>query len=236
MEPNLADAAQPVRAAVGRGARGLQHVSVLQGTKAYGAHVGAVVSPAASEQPRHDHANFYWLQEDYLRERRAAAAWSLTILRPQVVFGEALGSQHERHPGARRVRRAGRLPVGPLDFPGGARRWCARPSTPICWRGPCTGRRPRRGRRRDVQHHQRRRVHHARRVAGHRRRVRHGGRSRRAGVAGGHACRRARPSGRAIVERFGLPAPATFDRLRRAGRSSTPTPVRSGHQRHRRRW
>ena len=72
-------------------ARGLRHVSVLQGTKAYGAHLHQIAVPARERSPRDPHANFYWLQEDYLRARRTGADWSLTIWRPQVVFGGAIG-------------------------------------------------------------------------------------------------------------------------------------------------
>ena len=49
----------------------LEHVSLLQGTKAYGAHVGRMRVPGRERAPRHEHANFYWLQEDLLRERAA---------------------------------------------------------------------------------------------------------------------------------------------------------------------
>lgn len=72
-------------------ARGLRHVSAFQGTKAYGAHVHGIAVPAREDRPRDPHANFYWLQEDYLRDRRQGADWSLTIWRPQVVFGTATG-------------------------------------------------------------------------------------------------------------------------------------------------
>jgi nucleoside-diphosphate-sugar epimerase len=72
-------------------ARGLRHVSVLQGTKAYGAHVHRLAVPARENQPRDPHENFYWLQEDYVREKQIGADWTFTIWRPQVVFGGALG-------------------------------------------------------------------------------------------------------------------------------------------------
>lgn len=72
-------------------AQGLQHVSAFQGTKAYGAHLHALAVPAREAAPRDQHANFYWLQEDYLRDRRRNAAWTLTIWRPQIVFGLATG-------------------------------------------------------------------------------------------------------------------------------------------------
>jgi nucleoside-diphosphate-sugar epimerase len=68
-----------------------RHVSVLQGTKAYGAHVHRLAVPARESQPRDPHDNFYWLQEDYVREKHIGADWTFTIWRPQVVFGGALG-------------------------------------------------------------------------------------------------------------------------------------------------
>ena len=74
-----------------RAAKGLTHVSVLQGTKAYGAHVHAIAVPARENRPRDNHENFYWLQEDYIRAAQKADGWSFTIWRPQVVFGLATG-------------------------------------------------------------------------------------------------------------------------------------------------
>ena len=99
----------------------LQHVSLLQGTKAYGAHVEPMKVPGREREPRHDHENFYWLQEDYLRGLRSAAGqrWHLTIVRPQVIFGEAQGGNMNAIPAlgvyAALLRSDGR----PLDFPGG---------------------------------------------------------------------------------------------------------------------
>jgi nucleoside-diphosphate-sugar epimerase len=72
-------------------ARGLRHVSVLQGTKAYGAHVHPIKVPAREAGPRDQHENFYWLQEDYIRGVQRDADWSFTIWRPQIVYGGALG-------------------------------------------------------------------------------------------------------------------------------------------------
>jgi nucleoside-diphosphate-sugar epimerase len=106
---------EPLQAA----ARGLQHVTLLQGTKAYGAHLGPIAIPAKERAPRHPHDNFYWLQEDYLRARQAGQRWRWTILRPQVIFGESLGSHMNLIPAigvyAAVLREAGR----PLAFPGG---------------------------------------------------------------------------------------------------------------------
>jgi nucleoside-diphosphate-sugar epimerase len=71
----------------------LTHVTLLQGTKAYGAHVGHQMPlPARERAARVTHANFYWLQEDYLRAKAQAHGFAWTILRPQVVIGAAWGA------------------------------------------------------------------------------------------------------------------------------------------------
>lgn len=86
MLTNLMDAVEP-------GNPGLRHVAMLQGTKAYGVHLGQMPIPGKESAPRHIHPNFYWAQEDFIRARQAAGAgWSFTIFRPQAVIGFALGS------------------------------------------------------------------------------------------------------------------------------------------------
>ncbi len=101
--------------------RNLQHVSLLQGTKAYGAHLGPIAIPARERTPRHHHQNFYWLQEDYLRGKQPGQQWWWTILRPQLVIGEAVGSNLNVIP-AIGVYAAIRREKGlPLSYPGGPR-------------------------------------------------------------------------------------------------------------------
>jgi nucleoside-diphosphate-sugar epimerase len=74
-------------------AAGLRHVTLLQGAKAYGAHVGHQAPlPAREDAPRDVHENFYWLQEDHLRAAAAAGGFGWTIFRPQVVIGAAWGA------------------------------------------------------------------------------------------------------------------------------------------------
>jgi nucleoside-diphosphate-sugar epimerase len=80
MEP-LADAAPNLR-----------HVTLLQGTKAYGAHVHQVPIPARERASRDPHENFYWLQEDYLRAKAEARGFTWTIFRPQIIVGAAWGA------------------------------------------------------------------------------------------------------------------------------------------------
>ncbi|MDO6414526.1 NAD-dependent epimerase/dehydratase family protein [Sphingomonas sp. BIUV-7] len=69
----------------------LQHVIVLQGTKAYGGHHHPVRIPAREDRPRDDHANFYWLHEDHAREQAGIHGFAVTIFRPQVLVGTAAG-------------------------------------------------------------------------------------------------------------------------------------------------
>ena len=100
-------------------AKNLKHVTVLQGTKAYGAHIAPMPVPARERAPRHPHENFYWLQEDYIREKQSGRNWSWTILRPQLVVGEAVGSNLNVIP-AIGVYGAILKEAGlPLAFPGG---------------------------------------------------------------------------------------------------------------------
>lgn len=82
---NLMDAVEP-------GNPGLRHVALLQGTKAYGVHLGQMPIPGKESAPRHPHPNFYWAQEDLIRARQAGAGWAFTIFRPQALIGFALGS------------------------------------------------------------------------------------------------------------------------------------------------
>ncbi|MGA2411261.1 MAG: SDR family oxidoreductase [Candidatus Binataceae bacterium] len=118
METNLAmlrNLFEPLEAA----ATNLQHVSLLQGTKAYGAHLGPIAIPARERNPRHQHDNFYWLQEDFLRERQPGKRWSWTIQRPQIVIGDAIGGALNVIP-ALGVYAALRKEAGlPLAYPGG---------------------------------------------------------------------------------------------------------------------
>lgn len=69
----------------------LQHIIAMQGTKAYGAHLHPIALPARERAARDPHANFYWLQEDYIRELGARTGCVWTIFRPQIVFSGAVG-------------------------------------------------------------------------------------------------------------------------------------------------
>lgn len=98
---------------------GLRHVSILQGTKAYGGHVHRIPVPCKERWPRDPHDNFYWLQEDHLRGAARGAPWSFTILRPQVVFGGAVGSAMNIAPVLGAAAALHREAGEPFAYPGG---------------------------------------------------------------------------------------------------------------------
>lgn len=101
-------------------AKRLRHVSILQGTKAYGAHIRPIETPAREDRSEVEHENFYWKQEAYLREAAKGADWSWSIFRPQIIFGEATGAAMNLIPA---IGAYGALLKGrgePLHFPGGA--------------------------------------------------------------------------------------------------------------------
>ncbi len=73
-------------------AAGLAHVGLMQGGKAYGCHLGPFPTPAKESDARHVPPNFYYDQEDFLREASRGKAWSWTAFRPEAVCGMAVGS------------------------------------------------------------------------------------------------------------------------------------------------
>jgi nucleoside-diphosphate-sugar epimerase len=70
----------------------LKHISIMQGTKAYGGHVRPMPIPARESDPRFPHANFFLDQEDYVRDTGARHGFSYTALRPQLVTGKTPGA------------------------------------------------------------------------------------------------------------------------------------------------
>lgn len=113
---NLMGALEPV-------APTLQHVALLQGTKAYGVHVRPLTVPAREGRSEmYEQPNFYWAQENFLRELQQEKAWHWSILRPVLIIGEAMGGAMDLIPPlgvyAALLREQGR----PLDYPGGAAR------------------------------------------------------------------------------------------------------------------
>jgi nucleoside-diphosphate-sugar epimerase len=71
---------------------GLRHITFYQGGKAYGADLGPFKTPAREDDPRLMPPNFYYDQEDFLRERQKGMGWTFTALRPEAVCGFAVGN------------------------------------------------------------------------------------------------------------------------------------------------
>jgi nucleoside-diphosphate-sugar epimerase len=106
LEP-LADASQ------------LNHVTLLQGTKAYGIHLHPMPVPARERFPRDQHENFYWVQEDYLREKAAEKGFDFTIMRPQLIVGPNYGVVMNLPPVIGAYAAICREEGRPFSFPGG---------------------------------------------------------------------------------------------------------------------
>ena len=98
----------------------LEHVSIMQGTKAYGLHLHPIPIPARESAPRDPHPNFYWLQEDYLKEQADRLGFAFTILRPQMVVGGAYGAAMNVAPVLAAYAAICREENEPFGFPGGA--------------------------------------------------------------------------------------------------------------------
>lgn len=110
-------------------ATGLEHVSLLHGTKAYGLHhpsVGmqGVRIPLRERDPRREHRNFYFVQEQYLEEKRGERTWGLTTFRPTVIYGDAPGNNMNPIPVIAAYASILRERGEPLHFPG-------RPGPPV---------------------------------------------------------------------------------------------------------
>jgi nucleoside-diphosphate-sugar epimerase len=97
----------------------LRHLSLLQGTKAYGAHHHPIPVPARESAPRDPHENFYWLQEDLVRERSAVDGWTFTVLRPQLIVGPNHGVVMNLPPVIGAYAAVQRELGLPFAFPGG---------------------------------------------------------------------------------------------------------------------
>jgi len=117
MTTNLAMLQNVVAPLVAAGA--LRHVTLMQGTKAYGVHLHPIPLPARERHPRDDHANFYWLQEDYLRGAAEQHGFDWTILRPVGVVGPAHGVGYCTPPVIGVFAALCREDGFPFGFPGG---------------------------------------------------------------------------------------------------------------------
>ena len=78
---------------VEKNAPGLRHFALMHGGKAYGVHLGPPPKvPSRETDPRTIPPNFYYDQEDLLRERQRGKKWRWTVFRPPAVCAFAVGS------------------------------------------------------------------------------------------------------------------------------------------------
>jgi hypothetical protein len=94
-------------------------VTLMQGTKAYGIHVHPMPIPARERAPRDEHDNFYWLQEDYLKEKAREHGFAWTILRPQLIVGRPWGVAMNLPPIIGAYAALRHEEGKPFSFPGG---------------------------------------------------------------------------------------------------------------------
>jgi nucleoside-diphosphate-sugar epimerase len=85
MLENLLDGLLPV-------ADGLRHVSIMQGYKVYGAHLGPFRTPAREDDPPILPSEFMTAQQGLLERVSQSASWTWSALRPAVVGGDAVGN------------------------------------------------------------------------------------------------------------------------------------------------
>jgi nucleoside-diphosphate-sugar epimerase len=85
MLTNVVDALEPV-------ASGLEHISLMQGYKVYGAHLGPFATPAREDDPPHMPPEFNVDQQQLLERRQVGSSWTWSALRPSVVAGVGLGN------------------------------------------------------------------------------------------------------------------------------------------------
>ncbi|MGK9252169.1 SDR family oxidoreductase [Paenibacillus humicus] len=91
VEPNVAMLVNTVDA-VEAAAPALRHVSLMQGYKVYGAHLGPFKTPAKETDAYHMPPEFNVDQQQFLEERQIGKSWTWSAMRPSVVTGFALGN------------------------------------------------------------------------------------------------------------------------------------------------
>ena len=67
--------------------KSLERVILTQGGKYYGVHIGPHKTPSVETDPRHLPPNFYYDQEDYVKDLQNANSWDHVLVRPEVMIG-----------------------------------------------------------------------------------------------------------------------------------------------------
>lgn len=82
---NVVEAIEPI-------APNLRHISLMQGYKVYGAHLGPFKTPAKESDGKHMPPEFNVDQQDFLERKQVGKKWTWSAIRPSVVAGTALGN------------------------------------------------------------------------------------------------------------------------------------------------
>lgn len=82
---NVVETVEPV-------AKNLKHISLMQGYKVYGAHLGPFKTPAKESDGGHMPPEFNVDQQQFLQQRQQGRSWTWSAIRPSVVAGTALGN------------------------------------------------------------------------------------------------------------------------------------------------
>ncbi|MCZ4244110.1 SDR family oxidoreductase [Pedobacter punctiformis] len=85
MLENVINAIEPI-------AKSLQHISLMQGYKVYGAHLGPFKTPAKESDPGHMPPEFNVDQQNFIENRQKGKSWTWSAIRPSVVGGTATGN------------------------------------------------------------------------------------------------------------------------------------------------
>lgn len=82
---NVIEAIEPI-------AKNLEHISLMQGYKVYGAHLGPFKTPARESDAGHMPPEFNVDQQEFLERLQKGKNWTWSAIRPSVVGGTALGN------------------------------------------------------------------------------------------------------------------------------------------------
>jgi nucleoside-diphosphate-sugar epimerase len=118
--PNLAMLRNLVEAA-SELAPSLRRVVLVTGAKFYGIQWGATQTPCRESDPRQLPPNFYYDQEDFLRQAQRGQRWSWCNLIPPFVSGYAVGNPMNLVLGVGIYAAVSKALGLPLRFPGSAR-------------------------------------------------------------------------------------------------------------------
>jgi nucleoside-diphosphate-sugar epimerase len=91
VEPNLAMLVN-VLTAIEPVAANLEHVSLMQGYKVYGAHLGPFKTPAKESDAGHMPPEFNVDQQNFLEKQQRNKRWTWSAIRPSVVGGTSTGN------------------------------------------------------------------------------------------------------------------------------------------------